>query len=215
MLIEEEIRSIRGVVGAVLIEDTFSDETDLEVFIRKGVDAGEIRQVIDEILTLHGRMKSMGRVSVHELSEKSAKSGIRLMSQTRPSIRKVSVASPTADAPDSKAQVNLVWGGYESAGTGKARRTDHSLRLVAATTLEAAQALVGQGGLFSLDAASLVEVMRRQIVMVIVRTGPSTNDVVVGAALVRDAPVYDAAVRAALNAVNRRLGLLASGTDDE
>ncbi|MEO7804259.1 MAG: hypothetical protein ABIS18_07730 [Actinomycetota bacterium] len=215
MMIEEEIRSIPGVVGAAMIEDESRAQAELEVFISRGVDPRDIRQAIEGILTTHGRMQSMGRISVHELSREESKPEIHLTGEARPSIRHVSVASSSTDATASLAHVNLVWEGYESEGTGTARRTSHGLRLVAATTLESIQAFVGRKGLFSLDSASLVEVMERQVVMVIVSTGRSTYDLSVGAALVREAPIYDAAVRATLDAVNRRLAILASNDDRE
>jgi hypothetical protein len=100
----------------------------------------------------------------------------------------------------SEAEVAL---GEEADFIGKASgdKTPHGLKVLGEATLEAVGRIVGSTK-FSFEGASLVNVLGREAVMVLVRMDDLEN---VGAALVRGGPVTEAAVRATLDAVNRRL----------
>ncbi|HVF53015.1 MAG TPA: hypothetical protein VNC78_05340 [Actinomycetota bacterium] len=90
----------------------------------------------------------------------------------------------------------------EVIGRASGAKTAHGLLVVAQATLQAALDVAGRFD-FEVVAASLESVMERELVVVLVRMADGLE--LVGAALVRDAPVAEAAVRATLDAINRRL----------
>ncbi len=106
----------------------------------------------------------------------------------------------------SEAEVALGPEGRQVLGQATGDKTPHGLQVLAQATLEAASALAG-GTRIELKGASLVDVFGREAVLVVVQVedGPET----LGAALLRDGPVSEAAVRATLDALNRRLTLQA------
>lgn len=112
-----------------------------------------------------------------------------------------------------EAQVELSLGDVQVQGSGSGANTLNSIRVVAATTLEASQAFLGRQGVFALKGVSLVETMGQQVLIVIVESSVEGKRLVVGAALVGDRPLHEVAVRAALDAINRQLalGLKSSG----
>jgi hypothetical protein len=86
-------------------------------------------------------------------------------------------------------------------GRASGDKTPHGLKVLGEATLEAVGKIMGDTR-FSFEGASLVNILGREAVMVLVRLDELET---VGAALVREAPVTEAAVRATLDAVNRRL----------
>jgi hypothetical protein len=92
-------------------------------------------------------------------------------------------------------------------GQASADKTPHGLKVVADATLEAAQRIAGVE--FSCKSASLVNVGGQEAVLVLV--GENDQDML-GAALTRGGPLHEATVRAALDAINRRLGLRSQQT---
>jgi hypothetical protein len=127
----------------------------------------------------------------------------------RPKIGKILLSS---NGPTSQANVSLVLDGLEAEGTGRGRKTAFALRVTSATTLEAAQTLIGEKGIFTLEGVSLVEILSQQVVVALVHSslGNGNGRLLVGASLVGDAPIYEAAVRATLDAVNRQFELAKS-----
>jgi hypothetical protein len=117
----------------------------------------------------------------------------------RPPLRQVSIASSLMGS----AEAEVILGGEPGDVVGRARgdATPHSLRILAQATLQAASKLVTEVD-FGLAGASLVSVLGRDAIMVLVRDGELET---VGAALVREGPISEAAVRATLDAINRRL----------
>jgi hypothetical protein len=96
--------------------------------------------------------------------------------------------------------VTLRWHGEEYAGTATAR-----LRLVGEAALRAVERIVGDEAL-ALDAVGAPAVgMRRVMVAVVVGTGPHGEEISVGSAL-SQGDDGEAAVRAVLDALNRRIG---------
>lgn len=102
----------------------------------------------------------------------------------------------------SEAQVAL--GGEHSEVVGEAvgEKTTHGLKVLAQATLEAVDQLIGDSRI-ELVGASLVSVVGSEAVLVVVKETDGPN--MLGGALVRAGPVTEAAVRATLDAVNRRL----------
>jgi hypothetical protein len=116
----------------------------------------------------------------------------------RPPIKQVVL---TSSSWRSEAKVALGAENVEVVGEAAGEKTPHGLRVLAEATLEAAGRLVDVH--LELKGASLVETFGRQAVLVLVEVEGQGETL--GAALVRADPVSDAAVRATLDAINRRL----------
>ncbi|MCA1840591.1 MAG: hypothetical protein LC723_09715 [Actinobacteria bacterium] len=223
--LEAEIRSLPGVISAVMLDDGSGNHFEIQVFVREGTSEHEIRRQIAEQLSVHGRMQATERIYVFELSgddyvkqsnpvapiavapapeppSDSASKSRR--AESRPSIGKILL---TSTGPTAQAQVKLLMNGVESEGVGTGRKTSYSLRVVAATTLEAAQAFIGQKGVFALEGVSLIEVLGQRVVISLVHSAIGDGRLMVGACLVGSTPVHEATVRATLDAVNRQLGI--------
>lgn len=102
----------------------------------------------------------------------------------------------------SEAEVALGGEGSEVVGAAKGEKTPHGLKVLAQATLDAVDQLIGTSKI-ELLGASLVSVVGEEAVLVVVREAGGTE--MLGGALVREGPVTEAAVRATLDAVNRRL----------
>lgn len=108
----------------------------------------------------------------------------------------------TSHHQTSEAQVAL---GDEDApviGAASGEKTTHGLKVLAQATLDAVDQLIGESKV-ELLGASLVSVVGEEAVLVVVREAGGAD--MLGGALVREGPVTEAAVRATLDAVNRRL----------
>ncbi len=115
--------------------------------------------------------------------------------------------APTASPDNSssspwrtRAEVCLAAAGREVVGVAVGDKTPHSLRIAAEATLDAARTLTGDG--YGIKAASLVSVAGASAVLVLVS---SPRGDLMGAALARGEPLPETAVRATLDALNRRL----------
>jgi hypothetical protein len=80
-----------------------------------------------------------------------------------------------------------------------------NFRVLAEATLDAVHKLLGEDGVFTPVDTWLSEAKGRRVMIAVV---DSKGGELVGAALVRSGPLADAAVRATLAAVNRRLARL-------
>ena len=90
----------------------------------------------------------------------------------------------------------------EFVGEATGQKTPHGLRVLAEATLEAVDKLIGSSRV-ELVGASLVNVVGQEAVLVLVKETDGPD--MLGGALVRGGPVTEAAVRATLDAVNRRI----------
>jgi hypothetical protein len=120
--------------------------------------------------------------------------------EKRPPVRRVRL---TSTSWRSQAEVALGEDGAEIEGRASGEKTPHGLMVLAQATLEATSQLAKID--VDLRGASLVNTFGREAVLVLVhmRGSPET----LGAALVRNGPVSEAAVRATLDALNRRLAV--------
>jgi len=120
-------------------------------------------------------------------------------SKDRPPLLRVSFSSTNVE---SEAEVALGSGTSEVIGQAAGEKTPHGLKVLAEATLEAVARLVGEERL-RLVGASMVSVVGEEAVLILVKEdgGPE----MLGGALIRGGPVTEAAVRATLDAVNRRL----------
>ncbi|HVE76440.1 MAG TPA: hypothetical protein VND22_06710 [Actinomycetota bacterium] len=200
--LEQQLRTVSGVVGAVVLEKP-PDLSEVQVFCRAGARDLSLRADLEKILQESGHEDLMDRLVLHELAAHERPSG----DVGRPLITSVTVDD---HGNNSVARINLVLGDTESEGRGQGDQTEYSLRVVAATALEAAQAFIEKPGTFELQGVSLIEALQQRIVLVLVRSELAGGRLTLGASLVADGAVHEATVKAALDAVNRQLGLALS-----
>lgn len=141
------------------------------------------RSAADDLLTLH--------TVVSEASPASRRD--------RPPLLRVSFSSTSYT---SEAAVALGAEGEEIVGEATGDKTPHGLKVLAEATLDAVQILIADDRL-KLVGASMVNVVGEEAVLVLVNEAEGPE--MLGSALVRGGPVTEAAVRATLDAVNRRL----------
>lgn len=227
--LEEEIRRIEGVIGAVVFNDVAANPVEIQVFTRSGTSEHSVRRQISGILTRRKMFSSAERVFVFELAGVgggAAKVGTpNVEGARRPTEEEIPppAASKEAGRPRlggislissgqlAQASVSLVFNGKEAEGIGHAANTPYGLRLTAATTLEAVQALLGRKDLFALEGVALMEVLDRKVVLVLVETKLGGGRLLLGSSLLADSPAHEATVRATLDAVNRQLELSLAG----
>lgn len=216
--LEAEIRRVDGVIGAVIFHDAAGNLREVQAFVRAGTSERAVRQAIAQALAQHGRMQSAERVYVFELS------GEELVAAAPPAEEAIVERPPptidlagrpprpqigrivlTSTGPVPEANVSLIFEGREAEGLGRGLDVPDPLRVTAATTLEAAQALIRAENIFTLEGVGLTEALGRQIVVVLVQSSLAGGGLLLGASLVGEAPVHEAVVRATLDAVNRQL----------
>lgn len=230
--LEKAVEDIEGVLGCVILAaPDDASPAEIQAFARMGSDLDAVRKAIVDEVTGRGLEASLSKIFVFELEAEShlgdreslqraaevAEQEARVRGPLsaankrpqhserrgvgrRPPLRKVLLASSLPGSAE--AEVILGGEGGDVVGQARGEKTPHSLRVLAEATLHAAGRLVPEVD-FALGGASLVSVLGREAVMVLVRDGELET---VGAALVREGPVSEAAVRATLDAVNRRLG---------
>jgi hypothetical protein len=121
--------------------------------------------------------------------------------ERRPPVRRVLLSSTSWH---SQAEVALGGEGVEIQGFATGEKTPHGLKVLAQATLDATAQLANID--VELKGASLVNTFGREAVLVLVQMRGSAETL--GAALVRNGPLSEAAVRATLDALNRRLAQL-------
>lgn len=233
--LETSIKKLPGVLGCVILTDKTGNPSEIQAFTRLGIDQGEMqRSILNEVATRglppvgqilvfeleaeshFGDRETLERAA--ELAEQEARArGPRERLKTkeapplpdamrrhgalerRPLLSRVVLSSTTWR---SEAEVALGSEGAMVRGFSEGEKTPHGLKVLAQATLEATGRLV-EGMQFVLKGASLVKTFGREAVLVVVEVdeGPES----IGAALVREGPTSEAAVRATLDAVNRRL----------
>jgi hypothetical protein len=229
--LEKAVEAIEGVLGCVILAaPDDASPAEIQAFARLGSDLDAVRKAIVDEVTRRGLEASLSKIFVFELEAEShfgdreslqraaevaeqearvrgpltarpeRSRGAERRRVGRPPLRKVLLASSLPGSAE--AEVVLGGEGGDVVGQARGEKTPHSLRVLAEATLHAAGRLVKEVD-FTLGGASLVSVIGREAVMVLVRDGDLET---VGAALVREGPVSEAAVRATLDAINRRLG---------
>lgn len=223
--LEDELRILPYVIEVAVFSDSAGHPVEIQVWTQAGSEEREVRTGISNVLASRGQLQHNERTYVFELTGQVvppiSKTPLQAISVdpvpaavTAPPLgrrARIGRISVFASQADSHASVSLVYSGRESEGVGKGRRTQHALRVTAATTLEAAQALLGRPGLFMLKGATLVETLGYSAVLVILETTVGTSGTLIGSSLVRDSEIPQATVRATLDAVNRQLEMLLPG----
>jgi hypothetical protein len=146
-----------------------------------------------------GVMHALG--TLHALVETAPGEEPEEAAAGRPPLRRVVLSASTWTT---EAQVTLGPEGREVVGSASGAKSTHGLNVVAEATLMAAGQLVA-GSDFVLRGAALVPTLEREAVLVLVEE--QGGDEMLGAALLRNAPATEAAVRATLDAINRRIAL--------
>jgi hypothetical protein len=228
--LEATIRQLPGVLGCVIVADPAGEPSEVQAFTDAGADRSKLQHAIFDEAARRGMGGSLRQVLVFELEaeafmggpdslrqaellaelealdEEASPSGApsppgRNESSRRPVLQRV-VATLRSATADSEAEVALIDGETEVIGQAVGRHSAHGLDIVAQATIDAVHKMVGKEAAFTLEGVSLTDINAQEIVMVLVG---SHDGEMIGAALVRGGPHADAAVRATLDALNRRL----------
>jgi hypothetical protein len=231
--LEARIKQLPGVLGCVIVSDKNGRPSEIQAFSHAGADRAGIRHSIRSEAQALDLAGSLTQVLVFELATESisgdhyALREAELLAELealgddesrdegpepqaplagprdseRPVIR--SVAPPTTDHPE--AEVALRGRAGEVVGQAPAGESPRNFRVLAEATLDAVHKLLGEDGVFTPVDTWLSEAKGRRVMIAVV---DSKGGELVGAALVRSGPLADAAVRATLAAVNRRLARL-------
>lgn len=225
--LEAAVKRMPGVLGCVILAGADGRPSEIHAFVDAGVERAPVeRTIADELAEVVGPppgifvfeldaqapvgdRRSLERAA--ELAERDARS--RPVSEEPPNAEPdpflprprrpvVSSVALTSSSGSAQSRVALKLEEAEIVGKAEGEKTEHGLSLIGQATLDAAEKLTGGAG-FKLRGASLVDLLGRQVVLVLVGMADGQDNV--GAALVRGGPVTEAAVRATLAAVNRRL----------
>ncbi len=217
---ERAIRRLPGVVGVVIFGIGGDEPSEIQVFTATGVPVGEMREQVMEVLQQYEIADRIDRLYVFPLAQRLAEelgdvfgpAGTEARPTHEPvaapagdgrvSIRRVILSTGRAQ---SEAEVQLHHRGGEHGGSAVGPTTPHGLHLTARATVDAIESVLGRRGVLELAGAALLNVFGREAVCVIVSTVEDPSREFLGACLVVDAPVHEAAVRATLDAVNRQL----------
>ena len=229
--LESSIKELPGVLGCVILTNPDSGAPEeIQAFIESGGDRARTQHQIYDQAFNHGVHESLRQVLVFELqaetnlggreslkraaevAEQEARARGRSESgeppppgppppplEARPQLGRVLLSSTVWR---SEAEVALGPEGEQVTGQATGEKTPHGLSVLAQATLDAASRLA-PGVTLELKGASLVNTFGREAVLVVIKVGDEPE--ILGAALVRDGPVTEAAVRATLDALNRRL----------
>lgn len=238
--LEQAIRQLPGVLGCVILRGVDGQPSEIQAFTQVGTDRDSVQGLIMEEIagrdlgspvsqvfvfeleaeSYFGDLESLERAA--EFAEQEARSRGPLTEAesdakdaektgtpgaagtTRPALRRVSLSSSSFKA---QAEVALGAPGTEVLGQASSEKTPHGLKVLADATLGAVGKIVPDVP-FRLKTAALVNVSGQEAVLVIVSEDGAADTI--GAALTRGGPLPETAVRATLDAVNRRL-LIALG----
>ena len=229
--LESRIKQLPGVLGCVILTNSETGAPEeIQAFVRSGFDRAEIQHSIYDEAHNFGIHEALRQVLVFELqaeshlgdreslqraaevAEQEARAqgpsrttDIELDDTPRPALQRrpeIGAVVLTSTVWRSEAEVALGPQGEEVMGQASGEKTPHGLSVLAQATLDAASRLAG-GVEIELKGASLVNTFGREAVLVVIQVDGSAETM--GAALVRDGPVTEAAVRATLDALNRQL----------
>ena len=200
------------------------DHGEIQAAIRTEASRNGLTEGVDHVFVIElGAESHLGdRESLHraaELAEQEARARgprgvlhplgtLHSLATTEPEVPLTPARVPlsrvllSASGDRTEAEVTLGSGEAEVKGTAGGDRSPHGVPVVAEATLQAVRNLL-PGVEFSILDASPQTVLGREAVAVLVRDGQERD--LLGCALVRDGPVSEAAVRATLDAINRRM----------
>jgi hypothetical protein len=230
--LETAIKQLPGVLGCVVLSGVDGNPSEIQAFTKTGTDREEVQTRILEEISKRDLTSPVNQVFVFELEAESYFGDLESLeravefaeqeARTRgpmSTIEKVRRPEPSADAGSemrpvlqrvsltssswsSEAHVALASEVEEVVGRARSEKTPHGLKVLAEATLEAVSSLVPDVD-FTLKSASLVNVTGHEAILVVVEETGGLD--MLGAALTRGGPLAESAVRATLDAVNRRL----------
>ena len=217
--LETAIDHLPGVQGCAIFS-TGDGGAGIQVFTRLGSDRMALRRAVMDEVERRGLVDRLGEILIFELDADrpfSDRDSLRRVAQVaaeeelyeglqapavapgRVALRRVVVSS---ESERTNAEVALARDSVEVVGRAAGETTPHGLFVLARATTDALHRLAGSPEVL-VQGASLVTAAGRDVVFVFARVG---NRDLVGASVVRDGSVAEAAVKATLDAVNRSLG---------
>ncbi|HVL64412.1 MAG TPA: hypothetical protein VM573_04485 [Actinomycetota bacterium] len=210
--LEAAIRELPHVLGCVIFSGPDGAPSEVQAFTSADADRAAVERSIAAEIAARGVGDSVRRVFVFELeadslfgdtgetdassvAEGSLEEADRQPDAGRPVLQQVELR-----ASEGHTVAEVVVGGHS--GRAEGRKTTHGLRVLAEATLDAVSRLTGRSDLV-LEGAAVASTTAGEAVIVFVRVG---DDRLVGAAPVREGALAEVAVRATLDAVNRKLG---------
>ena len=212
--LEAGILRLPGVLGARVVTD--ADGRVIEVHVVAD-DAKHPKQIVRDVQTvaLATAGVDIDRRVVSVVQMGSAAAGgpdapapveATAAAPTKPERARIDGVSATQDGMRYRVEVALRHGDRRVTGAAEGPASSRSMLRVAAQATLAAVLQLASVPFGDVEAASLVRLGERDVAVVgIVLLGRSTEDVVIGAALLRGAGPNDAVARAVLDATNRRI----------
>jgi hypothetical protein len=228
--LEAAIKELPGVLGCVVLPGVDGNPAEIQAFTTTGTDREHVQALILEEVDKRDLTSPLSQIFVFELeaesyfgdlesleraaeyAEQEARTrgpmaaaqevrppGSAAVGELRPVLQRVSLTSSSWSA---EAHVALASEVEEVVGRAKSEKTPRGLKVVAEATLEAVSSLVEDVD-FTLKSASLVNVSGQEAILVVVEETGGVD--MLGAALTRGGPLAESAVRATLDAINRRL----------
>ena len=192
--IESEVAA-RGLAGALRQVFVFELEAETHFGDRETLDRAA--ELAEQDARTRGPRTTDPSVELRSLQ--TVVPNVGAGSRNRPPLLRVSFSSTNVT---SEAQVALGVDQHEVVGAATGEKTPHGLKVLAEATLEAVASLLGESKI-DFVGASMVSIVGEDAVLIVVREPGSPE--MLGGALLRGGPVTEAAVRATLDAVNRRL----------
>jgi hypothetical protein len=209
--IESEITRLPEVVACRIVADPLGRPVEVHVLAHPGKHPKQVvRDVQSVALASFGFEIDRRIVSVVQLGPTESPAAEAGLAETaRIGIGALQIQM---EGRRTTIRVTLTSGGVEATGFGEGSiAASTRLRLVASAALDALRQLDEAAGAIDVDDVAVTHVGSQEIVAVtLVHVDPPDERVLVGAALARQSPDI-AAVRAVLDAVNRRLPYLPSG----
>ena len=204
---ESAINKIRGVYAAQVVigDDNVEEIHVIASPLRKPKQV--VRDIESMLLVNFGVRVDYRRISLVQMQEERL-----FQAEGRPRL----VAVRSVDGPSKRAEVELEKDGhiYIGAAHGAAAETD-SIRLVCTATIEAMEQVLGERVTYRVDEIEQITINQiHAIVVAVTLDFGSSQETLLGICQVRAEPA-DAAARATLNAVNRRLLILKQDTVPE
>jgi MFS superfamily sulfate permease-like transporter len=230
--LETAIKQLPGVLGCVVLSGVDGTPSEIQAFTGTGTDREEIQALILDEISKRDLTSPVTQVYVFELEAESYFGDLESLeravefaeqeartrgpmstiqklpqpdigavegTEMRPVLQRVSL---TSSSWSSEAHVALASEVEEVVGRARSEKTPHGLKVLAEATLEAVSSLVPDVD-FRLKSASLVNVSGQEAILVVVEETGGLD--MLGAALTRGGPLAESAVRATLDAINRRL----------
>lgn len=194
---ESAINKIRGVYAAQVVigDDTVEEIHVIASPLRKPKQV--VRDIESMLLVNFGVRVDYRRISLVQMQEERL-----FQAEGRPRL----VAVRSVDGANRRAEVELEKDGHLFVGSASAHDSDLDIiRLVSMATIEAMEQVLGERVIYHVDDSQQIMIKQIPAIVVVVTLEFETSkETLLGICMIR-AEAADAAARATLNAVNRRL----------